>query len=131
MTAGVSGVAFYSVDGAVFDFFDDAYMVEDAVLTSLVRVVPIEEYDITRIGGIGITLPLIAFLEPVFADIADGKAGKDTVLQISTIVGTPTDKYCAPVHSFIEAIPSPEGFTAYIVHLRQGGGNQISLLPKP
>ena len=53
MTAGVSGVAFYSVEGVVFDFFDDPDMVGDAVLLdiyklvlkSVVQKVGIQNYD--------------------------------------------------------------------------------------
>ena len=58
LTAGVAGVAFYGVDCAVFDLFDDADMVGNAVLTAFVGEVPIEEDDITGAGRVGVILPL-------------------------------------------------------------------------
>ena len=73
MAAGVGGVAFYGIDYAVLDLFDDTDMVGDAVLTAFVGVVPIEEDDVTGVRGVGVVLPLVAILEPFLTNIANGK----------------------------------------------------------
>ena len=117
LAAGVAGVAFYGVDDAVFDFFDNADMVGDAVLSSFFGVVPIEEDNVSGVGGVGVVLPLVTILEPVLANIADGEAGENTVFQIATLIGTPTDKDGTPIYSFIEAVPSPVGFATDIADL--------------
>ena len=75
LAAGVGGVAFYSVDGAVVDLFDDADVVGDAVLAAFFRVVPIEEDDVTWVGGIGIILPLLTSFKPILTNIADSEVG--------------------------------------------------------
>ena len=53
MAAGVAGVAFYSVDDAIFDLFDDADVVGDTVLTAFNGVIPIEEDDVAGVGSAG------------------------------------------------------------------------------
>ena len=127
LTAGVAGVAFYGVDYAVFDFFDNAYMVRDAVLAAFFGVVPIEEDDITGVGSVGVILPLFTGFEPVLACVADCKAGYDTVFEVATFVCTPTDEDCTPVYSSIEAVPSPVGFATDITHLGEGHCDEIPL----
>ena len=119
LTAGVAGVTFYGIDDAVFDFFDNAYMVRDAVLTAFVGVVPIEKDDVTGVGSIGVILPLVTGFEPVLACVADCKAGNNTAFKVSTFIGTPTDKDCTPIYSLVETVPSLAGFPTYIVFSRE------------
>lgn len=102
-------------------------MLGDAVLTAVFGVDPIKENDVTRVGSAGVILPLVAFFEPVFANIADGEGGKNIILKVAALVGAPTNKYCTPIHSFIEAVPSPIDLTADIADLRECNGNEIAL----
>lgn len=75
MTTRVAGVSFYGVDEAVFDLFDDADMVGDAVLAALVGVVPIEEDNVAGAGSVGVILPLLTGFEPVLTCVANGETG--------------------------------------------------------
>lgn len=102
-------------------------MVRDAVLADLVGVVPVEEDYVTGIGSVGVILPLFTGFEPVLACIADCEAGDDTVFEVATFIGTPTDEDCTPVHSLVKTVPSPVGFTAYITNLGKGDSNKVAL----
>ena len=127
LAAGVAGVTFYGVYDAVFDLFDYSDMVGDAVLAALVGVVPVEKDDVAGVGGVGVVLPLVAFFEPVFTDIADGEAGENTVFQVAAFIGTPTDEDCTLIYSLVKTVPSPVGFTAYIANLGEGNCDEITL----
>ena len=117
MAAGVAGVAFYGVDGVVFDFFDDTDVVGDAILTTFVGVIPIEKDDIARAGRVGVILPLFTGFEPILTNIADSEAGQDAVFEVAALIGTPTDEDGTPIYSLVKAVPSPIGFTADIADL--------------
>ena len=69
--------------------------------------------------------------EPVDSPFTSGEFGNDTGLDIAALVGTPTDKAGAPVHTLSKAVPAPIGFAAYIADLgscyfyNQGGSIRI------
>ena len=50
LAAGVAGVAFDSINSRTIYSLDDAYVVQEAVLTA--PGIPIEEDDVARFGGI-------------------------------------------------------------------------------
>ena len=102
-------------------------MVRDAVLSHMVGLIPIEEYDVAGVWGVGVVLSLGAFIKPILACVADSKSRYDAVFKVAAFVGTPTDEDCTPVHSLIKAVPSPIGFTTDIVHLVEGNCNEIPL----
>ena len=116
--AGIVGVAFYGVDCVVFDLFDAADMVGDAVLTAFVGVVPIEEDDVTGVGSVGVILPLFTGFEPVFTYVSDGEAGYDTVFEVAALIGTPTGEDCAQIYSLVKTVPSPVGSIILFFHQR-------------
>lgn len=80
----VTAVAFYGVDVAALDLFDDSNVVCDTILAVGFGLVPIEVDNVTGIGGIGFILPLIAGSEPAFAGDTACGFGNEIGVDIAT-----------------------------------------------
>lgn len=115
----VACISLNGVDFPVLNFLNDTDMICQSVLrTGRTSVVPVEEDNITGIWRVGIILPFASVLEPLNAVATSCKLGDDTHINISGLIGTPTDETSTPFYTGAEAVPSPIWFAADIADLR-------------
>ena len=119
--AAISGITFNGIHSAILNSFNDTHMVSTAVQAAAFFILPIEEYNHAGGGRDVSACPLIVLSEPVDTPFTFGEFGNDTGLDIAALVGTPTHKAGAPVHTLGKAVPAPIGFAAYIADLGVSG----------
>ena len=106
LPAAIAGVTLHGVDKAVLHLFHDTHMVGKAVLgAGAALVVPIKVDDVAGAGFIAVVLPESPVFEPIRAGNTARRPGDHASVQIPALVGAPTDKTGAPLHTGIEAVP--------------------------
>ena len=111
LTHLISAVSFDRIDNTIFDLLDNACVIAASVKTV---ICPIEEYYHSCLRFFVLVKPLTFSLEPISAVIDDGILRNDTVLDIATLIGAPTDETAAPLDTGAKAVPRPIRLSADI-----------------
>ena len=100
-------------------------MVGVAVLP--IFIIPVKEDDIPRVGFIVPVLPQSPVLEPLDTIAAPGKLWNNPSVNISALIGAPTDKASTPLHARAKAVPRPVRLTAHITKLGERDRDDLTI----
>lgn len=112
--ASVVRIALDGIDSPILDFLHNPHVVGFPI--QAIRS-PIEKDNITGAGFAASVLPQAAGFEPFLSRPHIGKFRDNVCVDIPALVGAPTHKAGAPLHTGVEAVLRPIGFAAYIADL--------------